>query len=229
MSAVDLQELFLERSAPYWRENLDMQAIFYAQATELTAVDERITQYLINEHYIESASDWGLRLLEYKYGLLDDAQRTLEERRGRLRAAKRGGRNATIANMELIASSFVGGEVDIIPDYDNFTVTVEFVDTFGIPTRISDVQAALDKAFPAYWDIVYNYKFNTYGDIKLYFGSYQALQDARLSYRQLLLTDQQVPSYVDAKTELAMELTRYVNESKSLMLNTGYLNYQGLN
>ena len=141
MSAVDLQELFLERSAPYWQENLDMRAIFLAQATELTGVEERLTQYLINEHFIESASDWGLKLLEYKYGLLDDVQRTLEERRGRLRAAKRGGRSATIANMELVASGFVGGEVEITPDYDNFVMTVEFVDILGVPTRISDVQA----------------------------------------------------------------------------------------
>lgn len=141
-----------------------MRAIFLAQATELTSVEERLTQYLINEHFIESASDWGLKLLEYKYGLLDDVQRTLEERRGRLRAAKRGGRNATIADIELIASGFVGGEVDITIDHDAFEVTVEFVDIWGIPTRIKDVQAVLDRALPAYYGVIYDFRFNTWND-----------------------------------------------------------------
>lgn len=188
MSALDLQELFLERSAPYWQENHDMRAIFLAQATELTSVEERLTQYLINEHFIESASDWGLKLLEYKYGLLDDVQRTLEERRGRLRAAKRGGRSATIENMELVASGFVGGEVEITPDYDNFVMTVEFIDILGVPTRISDVQAALDKALPAQFTIVYTYRYNTYNDIKTAYATYDELVASGLVYSQILTT-----------------------------------------
>ena len=164
MSAVDLQELFLERSAPYWQENLDMRAIFLAQATELTGVEERLTQYLINEHFIESASDWGLKLLEYKYGLLDDVQRTLEERRGRLRAAKRGGRSATIENMELVASGFVGGEVEVTIDYDNFIANVRFIGVLGIPSRLADVQEAMDRALPAYYSITYTYRYQTWNE-----------------------------------------------------------------
>lgn len=166
-----------------------MRAIFLAQATELTSVEERLTQYLINEHFIESASDWGLRLLEYKYGLLDDVQRTLEERRGRLRAAKRGGRSATIENMELVASGFVGGEVEITPDYDNFVMTVEFIDILGVPTRISDVQAALDKALPAQFTIVYTYRYNTYNDIKTAYATYDELVASGLVYSQILTTE----------------------------------------
>lgn len=165
-----------------------MRAIFLAQATELTNVEERLTQYLINEHFIESASDWGLKLLEYKYGLLDDVQRTLEERRGRLRAAKRGGRSATIENMELVASGFVGGEVEITPDYDNFVMTVEFIDILGVPTRISDVQAALDKALPAQFSIVYTYRYNTYNDIKTVYATYDELVSSGLVYSQILTT-----------------------------------------
>ena len=225
----DLHERFLDRSAPYWRENRDMGAIFWGQAGELARVRELVDTYLVNEQYIDSATSWGLSVMEHRYGLLDNVQRTEEERRGRIRAVRRGRGNATIEEIKLIASGFAGGTVNLVVDYDNFVVTVEFVDTFGIPTRIADVQAALDKAFPAFWDIIYNFRFNAYRDIRLYFGTYQSLSDARLSYRQLLLTDQQVPSYIDVKADLTLELSRYVNESKSLMLSTGYLNYRGLN
>lgn len=189
MSAVDLQGLFLERSAPYWQDNLDMRAIFLAQATELHATEERVTQYLLNEQFIASASEWGLTLLEDKYGILDGVERTLDERRGRLRAAKRGGRSATIASIELIASSFTGGEVVLTMDYDNFTVTVEFVDTLGVPTRISDVQSALDRAFPAYYQIVYALKYNTYDDIRATYATYDDLAASGLTYDQLLTTE----------------------------------------
>lgn len=229
MSVTLLQQRFLDMSAPYWRDNLDMNAIFYAQASIAYDARQKVDDILFNEFFTDTASDWGLRLKEELYGMYDGTERTLTERRGRIRARERGGRVATKRDLEFVAASFVGGKVDITPDYDNFVMTVEFVDTFGIPTRIADVQAALDKVFPAYWDIIYNFRFNVYRDIGLYFGTYQSLSDARLSYRQLLLTDQQVPSYIDVKADLMLELSRYVNESKSLMLSTGYLNYRGLN
>ena len=225
----DLQERFLDQSAPYWRDNLDMRAIFRGQASELVHADNLISTYLLNELYLDSATEWGLSLIEHRYGLTDDEARTIDERRDRIRAVKRGQGNATIEEIKLIASSFAGGTVDVSIDYDNFVVTVEFVDQFGVPTRIADVQAALDKAFPSHYEIFYNYRFNSYRDIKLYFSTYQSLIDARLSYRQLLLTDQQIPSYVDFKSDLTAELNQYLNESKSIMLSTSYLNYRGLN
>ena len=189
MSVLDVQERFLDISAPYWRDNLDMQNIFFAGANEVVRFDTRVMNYLVNEFLTDTMSSWGLTIQEARYGLRDNVQRTVEERRGRLRAAKRGGRNATISDIELIASGFVGGQVEVTPDYDNFIMTVEFVDILGVPTRISDVQAALDKALPAQFSIVYTYRYNTYNDIKTAYATYDELVASGLVYSQILTTE----------------------------------------
>lgn len=164
MSVLDLQERFLDISAPYWRDNLDMQNVFYAGASEVVRTDTRVMDYLINEFLTDTMSSWGLTIQEYRYGLRDNIQRTLEERRGRLRAAKRGGRNATIADMELVAAGFVGGEVDITIDYDNFVANIRFVGVLGIPSRLPDVQAAMHRALPAQYGITYTYRYQTWNE-----------------------------------------------------------------
>lgn len=189
MSVLDLQERFLDISAPYWRDNLDMQNIFFAGANEVVRFDTRVMNYLVNEFLTDTMSSWGLTIQEARYGLRDNVQRTVEERRGRLRAAKRGGRNATISDIELIASGFVGGQVEVTPDYDNFIMTVEFVDILGIPTRISDVQAAMDRALPTHYQIIYKYRYNTYNDVKTAYATYDELVASGLTYSQLLTTE----------------------------------------
>lgn len=185
----DLHERFLDRSAPYWRENKDMTAIFWGQAGELVRTDGLITTYLVNELFLDSATAWGLSLMEHRFGLVDNVQRTLTERRGRIRAAKRGGRNANIPDLEIIAAGFIGGMVDINIDYDAFEVTIEFVDQLGIPTRIADVQAAMDRALPAYYTIIYKYRYNTYNDVKTAYATYDELKASGLTYSQVLTTE----------------------------------------
>lgn len=189
MSAQDVLDRFLDVSAPYWRENVDMQAIFMAQAAGADELDGRVLRYLVNEFYTDRMTEWGLRIQESRYGLDDDVQRTLEERRGRLRARKRGGKNATIADLELIAAGFVGGEVEVTIDYDAFTATIEFVDILGVPTRISDVQVAMDRALPAHYHILYAYRYNTYNDIKTAYATYDELVTSGLVYSQILTTE----------------------------------------
>lgn len=229
MSVAILHDRFLDMSAPYWRDNIDMSGILYSYAAELQAQGAKIDDTLYNEFFTETASDWGLRLKEELYSLYDGIERTLEERRGRIRAFEAGGNVVTIADLERIAGSFVGGTVKITIDYDAFRVNIDFIDQRGVPSRIADVEAALSRALPGYYEIFFNYKFNSYRDIKLYFDTYQAIKDTRLTYFQLLQTDQQIPSYIDIKGMLSLELTRYVSESKSIMLGTSYSGYSGLN
>ena len=189
MSVDLLHERFLDESAPYWRENVDMRAILYAYADESYRARNKAVDVLFNEFFTDTASHWGLRLKEELYGIYDGIDRTLIERRGRVRARERGGRVATIGDLEFVAAGFVGGTVEITPDYDNFVMTVEFVDILGIPTRISDVQAALDKALPAYYTIVYTYRYNTYNDVKTAYATYDQLLASGLVYSQVLTTE----------------------------------------
>lgn len=187
--ALDLQEEMFSMSAPYWRENYDMASVFLAASFALSREQDTIDRYLYSELMTATATDWGLSLKEDYYGLRDGVARTLDERRGRIRAAKRGGKVLTVEDLESVASAFAGGLVNITIDYDAFLYTIEFVDQLGIPTRIKDVQDALARSIPAYFDIVYKYRYNTYGDIKILFATYQELKDSGLTYEQILTAE----------------------------------------
>ena len=187
--ALDMQEEMFSMSAPYWRENYDMASVFLAASFALSREQDTIDRYLYSELMTATATDWGLSLKEDYYGLRDGVARTLDERRGRIRAAKRGGRVLTVEDLENVASAFSGGLVNITIDYDAFLYTIEFVDQLGIPTRIKDVQDALARSIPAYFDIVYKYRYNTYGDIKTLYATYQQLKDSGLTYEQILTVE----------------------------------------
>ena len=162
MSVTLLQQRFLDMSAPYWRDNLDMNAIFYAQASIAYDARQKVDDILFNEFFTDTASDWGLRLKEELYGMYDGTERTLTERRGRIRARERGGRVTTKRDLEFVAAGFVGGEVEITIDYDNFVANVRFVGVLGIPSRLPDVQDAMHRALPAYYGITYTYRYQTW-------------------------------------------------------------------
>lgn len=187
--ALDMQEDMFSMSAPYWRENYDMASVFLAASFALSREQDTIDRYLYSELMTATATDWGLSLKEDYYGLRDGVARTLDERRGRIRAAKRGGKVLTVEDLENVASAFAGGLVNITIDYDAFLYTIEFVDQLGIPTRIKDVQDALARAIPAYFDIVYKYRYNTYGDVKTLYATYQQLKDSGLTYEQILTAE----------------------------------------
>lgn len=187
--ALDMQEDMFSMSAPYWRENYDMASVFLAASFALSREQDTIDRYLYSEMMTATATDWGLSIKEDYYGLRDGIARTLDERRGRIRAAKRGGKVLTIEDLESVASAFAGGLVNITIDYDAFLYTIEFVDQLGIPTRIKDVQDALARSIPAYFDIVYKYRYNTYGDIKTLYATYQELMDSGLTYEQILTAE----------------------------------------
>ncbi|WP_393965828.1 putative phage tail protein [Exiguobacterium sp. S22-S28] len=187
--ALDMQEDMFSMSAPYWRENYDMASVFLAASFALSREQDTIDRYLYSELMTATATDWGLSLKEDYYGLRDGVARTLDERRGRIRAAKRGGKVLTVEDLESVASAFAGGLVNITIDYDAFLYTIEFVDQLGIPTRIKDVQDALARSIPAYFGIVYKYRYNTYGDIKTLYATYQQLKDSGLTYEQILTAE----------------------------------------
>lgn len=197
--AYEMQQEFLDMSADYWREHLDMNSIFLAGAYALSKQQETIDRYLYSELLIETATDWGLSLKEDFYGLRDKFERSLDARRSRLRAKMRGGNALTVDDLEAQAGVFTGGLVDITIDYDAFVYTIEFRDTYGIPERIEDVQEVLARDIPAYFAIVYKFKFTTYHTVKNYFDDYAELKATHLTYKQLLVRKLDYDTYDEAE------------------------------
>jgi uncharacterized protein YmfQ (DUF2313 family) len=58
-----------------------------------------------------------------------------------------------------------GGDVEIIEDYNNYTITIRFLDVYGTPLRIEDLTIALRNLLPAHLDFNYQFRYQTWNDI----------------------------------------------------------------
>lgn len=155
-TALDKFERFLDMSAPYWRENKDMQSIFVAYASLIASIETTIDETLTNERFVASATEAGIALMELQYGLPEDETLSLDDRRARLLAAKRKSQNVNEAYLKNVAGG-LGLTVDIVRNIDGFVIEVEVLDE----TKPID-EALLYKTFreiiPAYLDMLYRVK-----------------------------------------------------------------------
>jgi len=81
------------------------------------------------------------------------------ERRDRIISKLRGYGTATIYVVKKVAESYDKGSVNIVEDFPVYTITVQFVDTIGVPPVIEHFKAAVRAIVPAHLDILYEYKY----------------------------------------------------------------------
>lgn len=158
-TALDKLERFLDMSAPYWRENKDMQSIFAAYASLIASIESTVDETLTNERFVATATETGIRMMEFQYGLPEDETLNLDDRRARLLAAKRKSQNVNEAYLKNVAGG-LGLSVEIVRNMDGFVIEV---DVIGEDNPIDE--GLLYKTFreivPAYLDLLYRVKIKT--------------------------------------------------------------------
>ena len=155
-TALDKLERFLDMSAPYWRENKDMQSIFAAYAALIESLEETVNEVLTNERFVASATEAGILLMESQYKLKEDPELTLDDRRARILVAKRKSQNVNEAYLKNVAGG-LGLEVDIIRNMDGFTIEVEVTDE-DKPIDEALLYKTFREIIPAYLDMLYRVK-----------------------------------------------------------------------
>jgi uncharacterized protein YmfQ (DUF2313 family) len=158
-TVLDKLERFLDMSAPYWRENLDMQSIFAAYASLIASIETTIDETLTNERFVASATEAGIALMELQYGLPEDETLSLEDRRARLLAAKRKTQNVNEAYLKNVAGG-LGLTVEIVRNMDGFVIEV---DVLGEDKPIDEglLYKTFREIIPAYLDLLYRVKIKT--------------------------------------------------------------------
>lgn len=118
----------------------------------------------INECFIFTASQM-LGRYEQLLGLEVDVSKSDKFRRERI-YAKISGTGTTTREMLIdVASRYSNGEVEVIEDNANSTVTIKFVGTFGIPGNIADLKLTIEEIKPAHLAVVYEYTYATWNDV----------------------------------------------------------------
>ena len=95
-----------------------VRSIYEAQGLEIGEIKYYI-QDLIAQCFITTAT-WSLPLWEEEYGLPIIETDTIEERRSRLVAKKRGAGVTNIETIKKVCKSYSNGDVEVVPHYDEY-------------------------------------------------------------------------------------------------------------
>lgn len=116
---------------------------------------------LLDQFFIDTAT-WALPRWENELGLVPREGASLQERTEAIRARTRGLGTATIKLLKTVAQAYAGGTIDVIEDYPNYTILIQFVDIAGVPLNEQDIKNALREIIPAHLDVEYVYRFSTW-------------------------------------------------------------------
>ena len=126
------------------------------------------TDLTLRQLFPTTASGWGLQLWEEAYGIPVDLSRPEEYRRTRIVAKLRGQGVTTVELIRDVAAAFVNGEVEVEEHNDEYYFIVRFVSIYGIPPNIDDLKRAIEEIKPAHLELIFEYKFHQWGDLRPY-------------------------------------------------------------
>lgn len=142
---------------PYYETSRVMRALLEAEGLELDklrlALDETLNQFFVN------TATWGLDRWEEELGLPVTPNQPEAERRDKIISRLRGYGTATISVVKQVAEAYDKGAIDIVEDHVAYTITVQFVDTTGVPPNLDDLKAAVRAVVPAHLDILYEFNY----------------------------------------------------------------------
>lgn len=150
----------------YYRASKVIDNLNSANALELDGFDKKLDGVL-NQFFINTA-DYTLERWEKELGIDVNNSYDVEFRRSRIKSKLRGQGTVTVNLIKNVAESFSNGEVDILEDNPNYSFTVKFVGTKGIPPNLGDLQKAIEVIKPAHLVATYEFTYNVWGDIKAY-------------------------------------------------------------
>lgn len=137
----------------------------YEQVQNATAVDldneETRQADLQDQLYIDRAT-WGLRYWEKSLGIPTYESDSLEVRRSRIKAARRGLGNFSAKMIRNISEAFSNGETAVTVDIAAGQITVEFIGARGLPPNIQDLKARLADIVHAHLELLYLYNYFTW-------------------------------------------------------------------
>jgi hypothetical protein len=172
--------------------------IWYDQAQSVNALleseGEGITQFqadtqLVNDARLpEAAPDWGIERFEEELGLsVSPPGMNLTDRRSRIIARFRG-IGSTIYRLKAISATWQYGNIAILPGIEDWTLYIQFIDTYGIPDNIESHQAEIRNNVEAHLNIVWAYHFTLWQEVKNTGVLWCQLKTAGTTWDQLKLT-----------------------------------------
>ncbi len=171
----------------YYETSRVMKSILQSEGAEFDklrqALDETLNQFFVN------TATWGLDRWEEELGLPVTPDQPESERRDKIISRLRGYGTATIAVVKQVAESYDKGAIDIVEDHAAYTITVQFVDTTGVPPNLDDLKAAVRAVVPAHLDIKYEFNYFIWDELDKKLWTWDQFDALNLTWSELEVYD----------------------------------------
>lgn len=153
---MDLKEYLPERLL-----SLPVRDFLDAASPQLAAMQEAFLALPEKELFASTAERW-LSLWERAYGLPVEPEKPVPFRRSRLLSRVRGAGTTTKEMIRQVVESFSQSDCEVLEIPEEYRFEVHFVNRYGIPPNMEDVQAAVEEIKPAHLAYAFVYLFYTW-------------------------------------------------------------------
>jgi hypothetical protein len=169
----------------YYADGAKTRRLVQVIALEVQAMRDAVAD--ASDQTYARRSTWTMPIQEQDYGLSLETSTPIEQRQDRLVSAMRQLGTADLQRIKSICESYVFGLVDVIPDFANYTVVIQFRSSQGIPANLEDLKAQVRARIPPPIDVQYWTKWTRYGEIKAAGRLYSDLKSLGLTYGAIKL------------------------------------------
>jgi hypothetical protein len=163
MSEVDILKSYVP---DFIAQSKIFQAVYETQGIELDSINANIVD-IVNQCFVNTAT-WGLTNWETFLGIDTDLTKDYAYRRTAIIAKMRGVGTVTAALIENVAKSFSNGIVTITENPSEYSFTVTFSGTLGMPPNMDDLTVAIEDIKPAHLAYTYVYVYNMNSALSAY-------------------------------------------------------------
>ena len=150
---------------PFLFEIDDFADLIQAEEKELKQLD-KVLDRLENNSIATYADGEGVERLEAIYLIIPSG--TLQDRRERLKAKKRGLGATNQDVLSSVALAYECGEIEVFQDFENYLIKIKFTSVRGVPKNQASFELALKEFIPAHLGLAFIYSFLNWAEFDEY-------------------------------------------------------------
>lgn len=146
----------------YYENSRVMQSHLGTAGVELDKLTEALHETL-DQFFVQTAT-WGLVYWENELGISSDPSKPIAQRRAVVESKLRGSGSFSGRLVQNVAEAY-GGGVEVSFQPAEWSFTIHFVDTLGVPPNLDDLKAMIEEIKPAHLVAEYSFSYLRIGDI----------------------------------------------------------------
>jgi uncharacterized protein YmfQ (DUF2313 family) len=154
--------LSLINKLPSFYDNDITKPVQDSLSVEADSINNRVNETL-NQFFVNSAT-YGLDKWEVMLGIPKN-NFDYQTRRENIKAKMRSRGTTSIDVIKNICEAYSNGEVDVIVNHLDYSFTIDFIGSMGIPKAFAELDKAIEEIKPCHLEHKYKFNYNTHSDI----------------------------------------------------------------